>query len=221
MPQTTKKSAKPQLKAAALLAKVQKTVPAPAPESSDDLTTSSDDDELEELAQEVKRFEKMMHKKIAVPGFVPVFTEPERGKGASEHLNLDTIMQKRIMKRERLLYNPDEEDLMDSIASYEMTEMEKLSQAGKQQHPGGDGPTKDTSADIPAKATPNSRGRTPTPSRDAQKIVSETDEDIEIDVGGDTYLVDLESGLVFRLVSSGEPPEVGTWDSTSRLIQFA
>ena len=222
MPQAMKKSVKPQLKAAALLAKVQNTVPAPAAESSDDLTTSSDDDELEQLAQEVKRFEKMMHKKIAVPGFVPVFTEPERGKGASEHLNLDTIMQKRILKRERLLYNPDEEDLMQSIAGYEMTEMEKLAQAGKQQHSGDDNPTKDASADIPANATSSSQGQAPAPARGAQKILSETDEDIEIEVGGETYLVDLESGLVFHLVvSSSEPPEVGTWDAQSRLIKFA
>ena len=203
----TTKSAKPQLKAAALLAKVQRTVVAPATESSDDLT-SSDDDELEQLAQEVKRFEKMMHKKIAVPGFVPVFTAPEQGKGASEQLTLDTIMQKRILQRERQLYNPEEADL-NSIAGYEMTEMEKLA-AGKQQPVA---PTKD----IPETATQQRRR---SPSHAAQKVLSETDEDIEIEISGETYLVDLESGLVFHLVASGEPPEVGTWDSSSRLIVF-
>lgn len=204
--------AKPQLKAAALLAKVQRTVVAPATESSDDLT-SSDDDELEQLAQEVKRFEKMMHKKIAVPGFVPVFTAPEQGKGASELFTLDTIMQKRILKRERQLYNPDEEDLMDSIAGYEMTQMEKLA-AGKQPV----APTKDISAET---ATASVQQSSPGPSHAAaQKVLSETDEDIEIEISGETYLVDLESGLVFHLIASGEPPEVGTWNTASRLIEF-
>lgn len=211
------KSMKPQLKAATLLAKVQKTVPTTATESSDDLTTSSDDDELEELAQEVKRFEKMMNKKVAVPGFVPVFTEPERAKGASEQLTLDTVMQKRILKRERQLYNPEEEDLMDSIAGYEMTEMEKLVAAAKQV---GGGPTKDTTSDnvsADAVATPTN----PVVAHAApQHVVSETEEDIEVEVGGEPYLVDLDSGLVFHLVSSGEPPEVGTWNPASRKIEF-
>ena len=39
-------------------------------------------------------------------------------------------------------------------------------------------------------------------------------------MGGESYLVDLESGLVFHLVASGEPPEVGTWDAASRQIEF-
>lgn len=215
-----KKSVK-QLKAATIFAKVQRAVPAPAAESDDDLTTSSDDDELEELKLEVKRFEKMMSKKVAVPGFVPVFTEPERAKGASESMTLDTIMQKRILKRERQLYNPEEEDLMDSIAAYEMTETEKLAavaQQQQQQQQLNDGPTKDTSADLPASTS--SRGSPKQSAAVAQKIVSETDEDIEVEMGGESYLVDLESGLVFHLVASGEPPEVGTWDAASRQIEF-
>ena len=154
-----------------------------------------------------------MHKKIAVPGFVPVFTAPEQGKGASELFTLDTIMQKRILKRERQLYNPDEEDLMDSIAGYEMTQMEKLA-AGKQPV----APTKDISAET---ATASVQQSSPGPSHAAaQKVLSETDEDIEIEISGETYLVDLESGLVFHLVASGEPPEVGTWNTASRLIEF-
>ena len=42
----------------------------------------------------------------------------------------------------------------------------------------------------------------------------------EVEMGGESYLVDLESGLVFHLVASGEPPEVGTWDAASRQIEF-
>ena len=33
-------------------------------------------------------------------------------------------------------------------------------------------------------------------------------------------LVDVESGLVFHLVPSGEPPEVGTWNGATKQIEF-
>ena len=218
------KNAIKQMKAATIFARVQKTVVAPLAESDDDLTSSSSDDELEELANEVKRFEKMMSKKVAGPGFVPVFTAPAQAHGASEHTSLDTIMQKRILRRERQLYEPDEEDIMDSLA-FEMTETEKLAAAQREQ---SSRPSKDTESGSygvpgrpeeqpPSAAAPPERGRG---QGQQQKIVSETEEDIEIEMGPHTYLVDLESGMVFLLAATGEPPEVGAWDAAERRIVF-
>ena len=225
-----KKNAVKQMKAATIFARVQKTVVATPAESDDDLTSSSSDDELEELAKEVRRFEKMMSKKVAVPGFVPVFTEPEKSHGASVTTSLGTIMQKRILKRERQLYEPDEEEIMDSLA-FEMTttETEKLAVAHRE-HEDFSRPSKDTESSHPGSYGHGLPGR-PEPSAAAapergrgqgqpQKIVSETEEDIEIEMGGSSYLVDLDSGIVFLLAESGEPPEVGSWAADERRIVF-
>ena len=213
-----------------------KTVPAePEPESEDEVLTTSSDDELEELELEVKRFEKMvrpfvavgarnapsdpagcpqMTKKIAVPGFVPVFTAPEAiGKGMREHSSIGTVMQRRILKKERQLYDPELEDDMDAIlrgadkTSVELEAEQLLAQR----------PSKDTGGGAAeSEALPPRSG----PSGEPQTIISETDEDIEVSVGGQAYLVDVESGLVFHLVPSGEPPEVGTWNGATKQIEF-
>ena len=66
-----------QLQAAAIFARVAKTVPAePEPESEDEVLTTSSDDELEELELEVKRFEKMVRPFAAVGGATHPLTEP-------------------------------------------------------------------------------------------------------------------------------------------------
>ena len=53
-----------------------------------------------------------------------------------------------------------------------------------------------------------------------QKITNETDEDIEVSVGGQSYFVDKQSGKAFRYGQSGEPEEAGSWNSATREIEF-
>jgi hypothetical protein len=52
-----------------------------------------------------------------------------------------------------------------------------------------------------------------------QKILSESDMEVEVEVGGDEFLCDKESEAVFALADP-EAQEVGRWDATARRIIF-
>ena len=52
-----------------------------------------------------------------------------------------------------------------------------------------------------------------------QVIVSETEEEVEVEVGDKVYLVGLPSNMVFQIVPP-EDTEVGTWDAGRKLIVF-
>ena len=55
-----------------------------------------------------------------------------------------------------------------------------------------------------------------------QIIVSEDENDIMVEIGDDSFMVDISSGIVFRvLLDSDDLPEVGTWDTSNRRIVFA
>lgn len=160
----------------------------------DDLTTSSDSD-LEELSAEVRRFEKMIDKKIGGkegkggrPGTMPAFHSKELiGSNAPEGgMSLGLGLQKLKLERDQWLQDYDHESEMDKIL-HEPTEAEKAAALKPKQ----------------------------------QRIVEESEEDMEVEVGGRMYLVDKESSLVFELVAAGDPPEVGEWDSNARLIVFS
>ena len=155
-----------------------------------------------------------MTKKIAVPGFVPVFTAPEAiGKGMREHSSIGTVMQRRILKKERQLYDPELEDDMDAIlrgadkTSVELEAEQLLAQR----------PSKDTEGGAAESEAPPPRSG---PSGQPQTIISETDEDIEVSVGGQSYFVDKQSGKAFRYGQSGEPEEAGSWNSATREIEL-
>ena len=57
---------------------------------------------------------------------------------------------------------------------------------------------------------------------DSPFVVSEDDVEIVVEQGGQEYLVDLETGMVFHVVpgADSDPAEVGTWDAKQRRIVF-
>lgn len=59
----------------------------------------------------------------------------------------------------------------------------------------------------------------PTVAKTEQKILSETDTEVEVEFGGDEFLCDKASQAVFALADS-EAEEVGRWDGTARRIIF-
>ena len=99
------------------------------------------------------------------------------------------------------------------------------------------GPAKSDSVDdgSPAAATPASSDTEQAEPADTNKaseearvqptskqtIVSEDENDIMIEIGDDSFVVDVASGIAFRvLVDSDDMPEVGTWDGSLRQIVF-
>eukprot|EP01050_Picozoa_sp_SAG11_P035125 SAG11_NODE_12725_length_688_cov_2.151104_1_plen_173_part_10 len=53
-----------------------------------------------------------------------------------------------------------------------------------------------------------------------QLILSESVDELEVEIDGSVYLVDIASSLVFRIAPEPEEAEVGRWDAPRRRILF-
>ena len=226
----------PKVRTAASLFKAVALEPEPQePEPGyDDVSTSSDSD-LEELSAEVRRFEKMLNTKIGgkegkggLPGTVPKFAKPVAANGPTAGMGLAFGVQKLRLERMARLQNYDQDEEERELAAImgEQTEAEKqkngnlmppsgspppLPGSGAVQLPHKPGPVEAQIADGPADRR-----------QQQQKIVEETDEDLEIEIGGRSFLVDKESEIVFELLAGdADPPEVGQWNAESRQIVFS
>ena len=52
------------------------------------------------------------------------------------------------------------------------------------------------------------------------EVISESEEEIQLTMGGERFLIDKDSGLAFRVLGDDDMVEAGLWDEDRRTIDL-